>query len=100
MTEPASTLAWEEPPPLRSKRYDWDAIAAQLRKRPYEWAKVFEHDRTSLATAIRINGIQALLPDKGFEVRTSNNRRFRDENGKEQRFCTMHLRFNPEKVKD
>lgn len=99
-TAPTATLRFEEPPPLRGRRYDWDAIAEQLRRRPMEWATVFERDRTSLATAIRIKGIQALHPDKGFEVRTSNNVRLRDENDKELRLCTLHLRYNPEKVKD
>ena len=92
---PKSNVVWEQPPPPRSKRYDWQAIAAQLRERPMEWAKVFDRDRTSLATAIRISGIQALLPEKGFEVRTSNNVRLRQEDGKELRLCTLYLRYVP-----
>ena len=83
-------VTWEEPPPGR-QRYDWAAIAEQLRERPNTWAKVFESDRASLATAIRIRGIQALLPEKGFEVRTANNTR------DTPRICTMYLRYNPEK---
>jgi hypothetical protein len=84
-------VSWEEPPSNES-RYDWDAIATQLRQRPGEWAKIFEHDRTSLATAIRINGIKA-LPASEFEVRTRNNKRG------EVRTCTMYLRYNPNKGK-
>lgn len=61
---------------------------------------MFDRDRTSLATAIRIKGISALHPDKGFEVRTSNNTRVRNDDDKELRLCTLHLRFNPEKVKN
>lgn len=95
--EPRSSVTWEQPPPPRSKRYDWTAIADQLRARPGEWAKVFDNDRTSLATAIRIKGIAALHPDKGFEVRTTNNVRLRDERGKELRLCTLYLRYEPSK---
>jgi hypothetical protein len=83
-------VTWEDPPPTK-KRYDWDSIARQLRERPGEWAKIFDNDRSSLATAIRIRGIKALLPDKGFEVRTANNVRGNP------RTCTMYLRYNPEK---
>jgi hypothetical protein len=83
-------VSWEEPP-SKETRYDWSAIAAQLRERPMEWAKIFECDRTSLATAIRIDGIKA-LPTSEFDVRTRNNKRG------EPRTCTMFLRYNPKKV--
>lgn len=83
-------VTWEEPPSGR-RRYDWSAIAQQLRERPGQWAKIFDHDRSSLATAIRIKGIHALLPEKGFEVRTANNTR------DTPRTCTLYLRYNPEK---
>lgn len=85
-----SEVTWEDPPPKRAK-YDWSVIAEQLRERPGQWAKIFDRDRSSLATAIRIKGIKALLPDKGFEVRTANNTR------DTPRTCTMYLRYNPEK---
>lgn len=85
-------VAWEEPPP-KKQRYDWDAIADQLRERPNKWAKIFDRDVTSLATAIRINGIKALRKDRGFEVRTANNTR------ETPRTCTLYLRYNPEKDK-
>lgn len=98
--QPKSDLTWEAPPPARGRRYDWDAIAVKLRRHPMEWGKVFDRDRTSLATAIRISGIKSLLPEQGFEVRTSNNVRLRDENNKELRLCTLYLRYNPEKVKN
>lgn len=90
---PQSQLTWEDPPPPRGRKYDWDKIAEELRKKPGEWAKVFDNDRTSLATAVRINGIKALRSDKGFEVRTSNNVRGNP------RTCTMYLRYVPEKDK-
>lgn len=90
MTKAKSQITFEEPPD--KVRYDWDAIATQLRAKPGEWAKVFENDRTSLATAIRIRGVQALHPDKGFEVRTRNNKKFPTP-----RTCTLYLRYVPEK---
>lgn len=83
-------VTWENPPPGR-QRYDWNAIAEQLRERPGQWAKIFDRDRTSLATSIRIRGVHALLPEKGFEVRTANNTR------DTPRTCALYLRYNPEK---
>jgi hypothetical protein len=100
MTQPKSDVTWENPPESRGTQYDWAAIAEKLRRNPMEWAKVFDNDRTSLATAIRIKGIQALHPDKGFEVKTANNIRFMGDDGKEKRRCTLYLRYNPEKVKN
>lgn len=91
MSKPKAEVKWEDPPPKREDRYDWDSIAGQLRKKPGQWAKVFDNDRTSLATAIRIDGIKALSPRKGFEVRTSNNVRG------EVRTCTMYLRYVADK---
>lgn len=87
-------LTWEQPPPKREERYDWTSIAKKLRRRPMKWAKIFEKDRSSLATAIRIKGIKALHPDKGFEVRTANNTR------EQPRTCAMWLRYNPEKDRE
>ena len=84
-----SLVTFEEP---ESKvAYDWAGIAEELRAAPGQWAKIFDHDRTSLATAIRIHGIKALDPDIGFEVRTRNNTRG------EVRMCTLYLRYNPTK---
>lgn len=90
MADPKASVVWEEPPPERSKRYDWVKIAGKLRKRPGEWAKIFDEDRASFATTIRNGGIKALQPDDGFEVRTANNVRG------EPRTCTMYLRWNPD----
>jgi hypothetical protein len=90
------TVAWEKPPVPRDTQYDWAASAGQWRARPGEWAKVFDRDRTSLANAIRINGIKDLLPSHGFEVQTANNRRVDPELG-DRRSCTMFLRYNPDK---
>lgn len=93
MPQPQAEVVWENPPETR-RRYDWQAIADQLRERPMEWAKVFDNDRTSLATAIRNRGIKALDPALGFQVKTTNNTRGTP------RTCTMYLRYNPEKVKN
>lgn len=88
--EAVAEVTWEDPPSGR-QRYDWNAIAEQLRQRPGEWAKIFDRDRSSLATAIRIRGIHALLPEKGFEIKTANNTRAKP------RTCTLYLRYVPEK---
>lgn len=90
MSDEAS-LSYEDPP-LRGA-YDWSAIAVDLEKHPMKWAKVFDLDRQSLAVAIRVRGITALHPDKGFEVRTRNNTK--PEDG--PRTCSMWLRYNPER---
>ena len=86
----AQAVPWAVPPdPVR--RYDWVAIAEQLRGSPLEWARVFEQDRTSLVNAIRQGGIVALRPELGFEVRTTNNTRTAP------RTCSLYMRYNPDK---
>lgn len=66
-------VKFTEPPPDRRRRYDWKAIAQQLRDRPGEWAVVFTDDKTSLVNAIRQGNIPALHRDRGFTVRTTEN---------------------------
>lgn len=73
-----STMAWENPPP--NGRYDWAAIAAELRANPNQWLKVFEDGPISVVNAVRL-GVVALQPLRprhedtpGFEVRTRNNK--------------------------
>lgn len=91
MTKPkVAPLKFEDPPPRQDRRYDWASIATQLRIKPGQWAKVFDNDRASLATAIRIDGIKALRADKGFVVRTTNNTR------EYPRTCSMYLKYEPE----
>lgn len=95
------TVTWEEPPPAQRGRYDWAAIAAQLRAKPGEWAKVFDRDLTSVVNAIRIGGIKDLPLNKGeggFEVTTTNNRR-EDPDFDGVRTCTLFLRYVPEPKK-
>lgn len=95
------TVEWEDPP--EKVRYDWEAIAKQLRARPGEWAKVFEQDRATLVNAIRLGGITAIKPDKGFEWKTRNNKRevppSEGEPGR-PRMCDLYLRYVPSKDKE
>src|SRR5262245_34073591 len=88
---PVSGVTWEEPPIVVRTRYDWQAIADQLKERPGEWAKIFERDRTSIVNAIRQGGVRCLAPRLGFEVRTRNNERY------PVRMCSLYLRYNPER---
>jgi hypothetical protein len=91
--EQKSEVVWEPPPPEQRKRYDWNKIAAKLKRRPGEWAKVFEQDRTSVVNAIRQGAVKSLHPDLGFEVRTRNNVRA------PIRKCDLYLRYVPERDK-
>lgn len=88
MTKPSSKVVFEEPP-TRVYRYDWPAIAGKLRASPGKWATVFEHDRASLAHAIRNEHIAALKPSLGFEIQTYNNTRPDDG----PRMCTLAIRY-------
>ena len=91
-----SPVKFGEPPAAREPApYDWDRIAGDLRSRPGEWGEVFKQDKTSYVTAIRLNGIKALRWDKGFEVRTANNRR-----EPAPRICDLWMRYNPEHDKE
>jgi hypothetical protein len=89
--DPVSEVVWESPPRSQRGRYDWPKIASQLEQRPGEWAKIFDHGRTSIVNAIRQGAVIALLPDRGFEVRTRNNIRY------PTRLCSLYLRYVPEK---
>lgn len=92
--ERSKVVKFEEPPPDRRRRYDWRAIADQLRAHPGEWAKVFEDDVTSLVVAIRQGNIPALHRDKGFVIRTTEN-----VPGPPRR-CTMWAKYDPDNDKD
>lgn len=87
----SAEMTWSDPPPRRTTSYDWPTVAGQLRMNPMEWLKVFDKDRTSIVVAIRNGGITALAPDKGFEVRTANNKRDKP------RTCSLWVRYNPDK---
>ena len=84
-------IEWADPPPARGSSYDWEGIAAVLRARPGEWAKVFERDRTSVVNAIRNDSIAALPLDQ-FEVKTRDNRRS-DPELDGARTCSLWLRY-------
>jgi hypothetical protein len=86
--EPVRSVTWEVPadPPMR---YDWQAIADEMKERPGEWARVFENDKTSLVNAIRQGAIRPLDPRLGFEIRTRNNVR------SPERRCSLYMRFVP-----
>ena len=92
-TRKKAAVKFGDPPPERKPApYDWPKIADKLRAKPGEWALIFKQDKASYATAIRIKGIKALHPDKGFEVRTENNVRTPSP-----RICDLWMRYNPEK---
>lgn len=87
--QPKGIEGWEDPP-VRPQRYEWDAIAKQLRRRPGKWAKVYDKDRTSITVALRSGHIAALKPEKGFVFRTSNGTR------DQPRTCTLHAKYDPD----
>lgn len=85
-------VEWQDPPTPPPK-YDWRAIAEQLRSEPMKWALVFERDRTTLVNALRAGAMRDMAPDLGFETRTTNNvKRARP------RTCSLYARWNPDKV--
>ena len=85
---PVRSVTWEEPAVPRM-RYDWPAIAEELRSKPREWGKVFESDKTSIVNAIRQGAIAPLNPTLGFEIRTRNNVRY------PERRCSLYMRYMP-----
>jgi hypothetical protein len=87
--EKRSSVEWESPPRSSKNRYDWVAIAAQLKAHPLEWGKIFDQDKISVVNAVRQGDIKPLHPDLGFLVRTANNIRT------PQRVCTMFLMYDP-----
>jgi hypothetical protein len=97
-----SGIKFEDPPAEHRGRYDWAAIAADLRSRPGEWALIFERDKTTYANAFQL-GLKDLPRDE-FEARTSNTvpavtKAEADELGIEPRprLCSLWLRYNPKK---
>jgi hypothetical protein len=90
VTEKKSEVTWESPPPIGQGRYDWAVISEKLKTQPGEWAKVFDHDKTSIVNAIRQGKIKVIRPELGFQIRTSNNVR------RPVRTCSLYLRYNPD----
>lgn len=91
MNEPKADVKFVEPPPLGNGRYDWVAIGNKLRKKPGEWALIFEGDRSSVVVALRSGNVSTLTPAMGFEFRTINNDKT------PPRTCDLLMRYVPEK---
>lgn len=74
MTE---SISWESPSAHQSSRgqNDWTGIAAALRGRPGDWAKVFTGKRSTASNnAERIKtGVGAFKPQGAFEATTRGN---------------------------
>ena len=81
-------VKWEQPPE-KGIRYDWAAIAEQLKAQPLTWAKIFDEDRASVVGAIRQGNIKPVRPTLGFQTRTTNNVR------EPVRLCTLYMRYVP-----
>lgn len=91
--ELASDIEWVKSlPPHGRSAYDWEAIAAQLRRRPMKWGRIFVEDKASIPNAVRQGSVAAVHPNLGFEVTTKNNVRT------PTRTCSMFMRYNPDKV--
>ena len=94
-TRKGAAVKFGTPPPQRAQRYDWDKVAAELRKNPGKpndnegWGLVFEGDKSSLVVAIRQGSIRAFRGG-GFEIRTANNTK------EYPRTCDLWMRFVPE----
>lgn len=88
--QPSTGVGWKEPP--LSQRYDWDAIAAKLRRRPMKYYLVFEQDFTHKVNAVNAGKVPAVHPMLGFETQTRNNKR------ESPRTCDLYMRFNPDRV--
>lgn len=84
-------MKFGEPPTPRGPAYDWAYIAKRLKRRPGEWALVFEKDRVSLVNAIKAGSISALREEDGFITRTENNKRLKP------RICDLWMCYDPDK---
>jgi hypothetical protein len=68
-------MKWEDPPIGQGTRYDWQAIAEQLRQNPQRWAKI-EVKSTTYATLIPRGQVMAFRPAGAYEARTSKGSLF------------------------
>lgn len=78
----------EDPPPPRTKRYDWKRIGRKMEKSPGKWFLIFEQDKTSIVSALH-QGIEGVRKEDGFVLQTSNNTRGNP------RTCTLYMRYLP-----
>jgi hypothetical protein len=94
--DPSQGLGFGEPPTEKQGgKYDWDAIADRLRRKPGVWLCVFKQDRSTYASTIWQGNLRAIRRDLGFEIRTANNTR--PKPGEGPRLCDLWLRYVPEK---
>lgn len=82
-----------EAPPEGRRRYPWEEIAEQLRKRPDEWAVVLEDIPAATAYKAKAGGVSAVHPSRGFEFTTEGNTR--PESGTRM-VAKLHMRYRPE----
>lgn len=82
-----------EPPTKGRKtvRYNWEAITAQLREHPIEWARIAKQGKESTANAIREGKVSGIHPSNGYEVMAAETKR----NAK-PRTADIFVRYNPE----
>ncbi len=66
------TVQWKDPGTGWSKRFDWDAIAAELRAHPGEWALVGT-SAASHAVGVKTGKVKALRPVGAFDACTRKN---------------------------
>lgn len=57
----------------REKSYDWDAIYAQIRENPGQWAMLVKQGKMSTYNAIKQSNISNFRPAMGVELRVSNS---------------------------
>lgn len=94
--KPRTKIVKKDPPPKKVPRYDWAAIAEQLKADPGVWHQIYEKDKTGYAVAVSNDDIAPLRSSLGFQVRTANNTRGRPANGTdpgEARTCSLYLRW-------
>lgn len=90
----AKTLTVRAKPPEPARRYDWEAIAEELRADPNEWHLVFTQDRHSLVIAINKGNIAAFNKSNEFHVKTRANA---NRNGDGPRMCDLYMQYVPNK---
>jgi hypothetical protein len=81
-------------PPTKNKRvvYDWEAIYADLRANPGDWALLREDGTISTYNAVTQGKVKTFHPSMGIEMRTANNN-FKVS----PRTCDLYVRYNPDK---
>lgn len=93
----ATPVRFGEPPLRRATKYDWEAVAEALKKKPNEWAEVFTNDRYSLVASVAYGSVAAFRADDDgyFETMTSNNADVMESDGLIRRHCDLWMRYVP-----